>query len=184
MTKVINKKALMVLLTLVLAFCWLSVPASAAEVKEGGCIGGDVATPQWGGYVYNLTFESLDIYACKYDSFGRPHGVDVNGAHPSWTGSNKGFFCYLTEDFYQGMTEENLDKFYCTLWFNIEGSEITKYEVLVNDTLLVTKTKDLLGDRTCTWICPKMPEMDIVIKVYTLSGLRSSICGRVIPEHT
>lgn len=182
MTKVINKKALLVLLALVLAFCWLSVPVSAAEVEDEVCIGGNVASPQWGGTVYNLTFESMDVYACKIDSYGRPYGAEVNYTHASWDGSNQAFFCYLTEDFYQGMIEENLDEFYCTLWFNIQGDQITKYEILVNDEVILTKTKDLLGNRSCTWICPRMPEMTIGIKVYTTSGLKASIWGRVVPR--
>lgn len=179
MTKVINKKALLVLLTLVLAFCWLTVPVSAAEVNNDMCANSEVS-PYWGGTVDELYFDSLEIYAYALDSYGRPTGVDVNDTHASWQGASKGFFCYLPPAFYQGMVDQNYKYFYCKMTFLLEGTQLTKYEIVLDDEVIYEKTKGIEGWQTYTWKWPRTSDMTIGIKAYTESGLKATIWGRVI----
>ena len=107
MTKVINKNTLMVLLTLVLAFCWLAVPASAAEAEsyedymaEGVSITriGDVASPQWGGDIYSLMLEEFTVRAFGgYNSKGQPIEIEVNDEFGYVEGPAAWLYCSLSD---------------------------------------------------------------------------------------
>lgn len=69
MTKVINKKALLFLLTLVLAFCWLAVPVSAAEINSDTDYSaeGTTAAPATPNSVYGILLNQIEVFPAKVE---------------------------------------------------------------------------------------------------------------------
>lgn len=187
MTKVINKKALLVLFTLVLAFCWLTVPASAAEVESNEdfiaqCVSitriGDVASPQWGGTVDSLMLEELTVKALgRNESSVRPVGTSVNGEFGYAKGPAPWLYCALSDNFYNGMVEARLNKFVCHLKFSVDGTQLQRYIVKVDGVTIVTEEIDGPGVFAITWVSQRKLDTDFSVAVETYST-KATVYGR------
>lgn len=180
MTKIFNKKGLAVLLVFVLSFCWLIVPASAADVENEICKTDDVSS-RWGGTVDELLFQEMYVYAFGgYNLKGEPIGYTINDSYGYGSGPSGGMFCYLPDEFYQGMINLGYDQFLCYLTFSLEGTQLTSYELLLDDQVVYTATKNLEGEHTICWVGPRKPNTEFGIKAYTESGLKATIWGRML----
>lgn len=187
MTKVINKKALLVLLTLVLAFCWLAVPVSAAEtesyedyVAEGVSITriGDVASPQWGGEVYSLMLEEFTVKALAgFDKKGNPIGIEVNDEYGHMEGPAPWLYCALSDNFYYGMEDAGLDTFLCHLKFSVDGTQLQRYIVKVDDITIVDTELTRTGEFEVTWTSPRKLDSEYCV-IATTRSTKSTVWGR------
>lgn len=184
MTKVINKKAIMILFTLVLAFCWLAVPVSAAEtesyedyIAEGASITriGDVASPQWGGDIYSLKLEEFTLRAFGgYNSSGKPIEIEIydeygNAEYGYVEGPADWMYCKLSDTFYYGMVNANLNTFICHLRFSVDGTQLQRYTVKVDDVTIVDTKLNVPGEYEVSWLSPRKLDTDFCVSATTLS---------------
>lgn len=187
MTKVINKKVFLVLFTLVLSFCWLAVPVSAAEtesyedyVAEGASITriGDVASPQWGGDIYSLMLEEFTVKAFGgYDSNKDPISLDIDGEYGHVEGPSQWLYCGLSDDFYYGMLKKNLNTFICHLRFSVDGTQLQRYIVKVDDVTIIDTKLNVPGEYEVSWISSRKLDTEFSVAATTLST-QSTVHGR------
>ena len=187
MTKVINKKALLVLLALVLTFCWLAVPVSAAEaesyenyVAEGVSLTriGDVASPRWGGKINSLMLEEFTVRAFGgYNSKGQPIEIEINDDYGHAEGPLAWLYCGLSDNFYYGMINANLNTFICHLRFSVDGTQLQRYIVKVDDVTIVDTALNRPGEYEITWTSPRKLDTEYCVAAETLST-KATVWGR------
>lgn len=188
MTKVINKKALLVLLTLVLAFCWLAVPVSAAEVNDNADYfveeAGEISfTPLDGMGQRSITsnlLKQLDVYAAKKNSDGTYTTYTIGGSPLTETGPANILNCYLPDGYYQAMLNEGLGYFYCELTFTVRGSNLKQYKLVVNDEVKYTGSLASSGGTyTVYWVSPRQETTTFDIIAYDSNNTSSAAWGHI-----
>lgn len=171
---------LLVLLALVLSFCWLVVPATAAEVSNEISVNDDFS-PRARPHIDELLFQEMYVYAFGgYNSKNEPIGYSINGEYGYGSGPSGGLFCYLPDEFYQGMIDLGYDQFLCYLTFSLEGTQLTRYELLLDGQVVFEATKNVTGEHTLCWIGPRKPTMEFGIHVYNENDIIGGIYGRVL----
>lgn len=187
MAKVYNKKFLAVLLVFVLSFCWLIVPASAAEtesyedyVAEGVSITriGDVASPRWGGEIYSLMLEECTVRAFGgYNSKGQPIEIEINDDYGHVEGPAAWLYCGLSDNFYDGMINANLNTFICHVRFSVDGTQLQKCIVEVDDVTIIDTELTKPGEYEITWTSPRKLDTLYAVAITTLST-KATVLGR------
>lgn len=193
MTKVINKKALLVLLTLVLAFCWLAVPVSAAEVGdeltyystesvESILVSTDEEMAAR-SITNNLLYE-LDIYAAKkvkgtanqYETY--TIGNDGKPLHTE--GPSVILNYYLPDGYYQTMLNNNLDYYWCVLTFDVRGTNLTRYKVETDEGVVLENSVVPSGNTyRVQFPCPRRDTATFSLIVYDNKGTSSASWGHI-----
>lgn len=192
MTKVINKKALMVLLTLVLAFCWLSVPASAAEIDEnmGYCAENakvisitDLDELQ-GRTIYGTLLEELKVYAGKAEKDGTITPYTFGGSPLIVEGPANILNCYLPNGYYQAMINEGMDYYVCYLTFKARGINLKRFTVEVDGQIVINQpvtensaTQEKLV--TVAWATARKETSTFEVVVYDNKNVSSAAWGHV-----
>ena len=187
MTKTVNKKVLSFLMILVLSLCWLSAPASAAEIEnyegyvaEGVSITriGDVVSPRWGGDIDSLMLEEFTVRAFGgYNSKGKPIEIEINDDYGHVEGPAAWLYCGLSDNFYYGMINANLNTFICHLRFSVDGIQLQKYIVQVDDVTIVDTALNRPGEYEITWTSPRKLDTEYSVAATTLST-KATVMGR------
>ena len=187
MTKTVNKKVLSFLMILVLSLCWLSAPASAAEIEnyegyvaEGVSITriGDVVSPRWGGDIDSLMLEEFTVRAFGgYNSKGQPIEIEINDDYGHVEGPAAWLYCGLSDNFYYGMINANLNTFICHLRFSVDGIQLQKYIVQVDDVTIVDTALNRPGEYEITWTSPRKLDTEYSVAATTLST-KATVMGR------
>lgn len=188
MTKFINKKVFLVLFTLVLAFCWIAVPVSAAETNdckdycadEAGVICIENIDEMQSRSVDSCYIDAIRVYAYggKNDD-GTPIKVTMGNVYGYARGPATYLYCSVPTTLYDGMALHNYNKFLCYLTFSVKGANLQRYTVKVNGTVVINKTLDSEGKITVYWTCPRQKGTEYEVVVY--SDTDSKTCtGRII----
>lgn len=189
MTKVINKKALLVLLTLVLAFCWLSVPVSASEVvNEAGYVIGNgeliFVSPDDGVAGRSITGNLLDlfvVYAAKEQADGTYAIYTINSDYPLVAGGPANILnIYLPDGYYETMQAAGLDYFYCEVTFQVSGSNLKRVKVDVDDVVVADgAVASGGGTYTVKWVSPRRETTTFRVIVYDNNNVSSVSWGHI-----
>ncbi len=176
MTKVVDKKALLVLLSLVLAICWLAVPVSAAELTDcddycAECAGvlciDDIDKMQTRS-VSSSFIDEIRVYAYGgIDNEGKPIKVTMGGVYGYAKGPATILVCRLPNALTSGMAIHGYDKYLCYLTFSVEGTNLQRYTVKVDNTVVINKTLSDEGKVTVYWTCPVKKSTSYEVAVYS-----------------
>lgn len=187
MTKTVNKNVLSFLMILVLSLCWLAVPVSAAEVEnyedyiaEGVSITriGDVASPRWGGEIYSLMLEECTVRAFGgYNSKGQPIEIEINDDYGHVEGPCAWLYCELSDNFYYGMINANLNTYICHVRFSVDGTQLQRCIVEVDDVTIIDTELTRPGEYEITWTSPRKLDTLYAVAITTLST-KATVMGR------
>lgn len=188
MTKVINKKALLVLLTLVLAFCWLAVPVYAAEIEDDTSYSagnGELifVSPNEGMAERSVTSNMLNklvVYAAKKQADGT-YTTYTFGDYPLIENGPANILnCYLPDGYYQAMWNEGLDYFYCELTFTVKGTNLSRVKIEVDDDIVITgKVASSGGTYTAKWYSPRRETTTFSVVVYDINNVNAMSWGHI-----
>lgn len=185
MTKVINKKALLVLLTLIMAFCWLTVPVSAAEINSDADYSaeGTTAAPATPNSVYGILLNQIEVYPAKVE--GNQLVLYTFGGGP-YTASGPANILNVSipsED-YQVMLQDEFDYFYCVLNAKVSGVNLKRWTVEVDGVIKkdATVVEDSMTHNayvSAAWICPIRKTTTIVATVYDKNNVSAVATGHI-----
>ncbi|MCM1167791.1 MAG: hypothetical protein NC299_13890 [Lachnospiraceae bacterium] len=188
MTKVISKRAFLVLFTLVLSFCWLVVPVSAAEINncENYCTDGagviciENIDEMQSRSVDSCLIDEIRVYAYGgINDDGTPIKVTVGNVYGYSKGPASYLYCRIPAALYDGMALHNYNKFLCYLTFSVKGTNIQRYAVKVNGTVVINQTLNSEGKVTVYWTCPRQKGTSYEVVVYSDSDSKTCT-GRIM----
>lgn len=196
MTKVINKKVLLVLLALVMAFCWLAVPASAEGVSfskttsdnftvesitdpilsADGLHTEDVAVPLANVDNFSVKGESFLVIPARYNRSEGVYERLMNQEYWSVTGPGYSpYNCTVSSEISQFMLENGFDLLYVELVYNIQGTSTYRIELTLNNPEWVDCPDRAQGGKNLVrWMMPK---------TYHTYGLNVTPTGSTIAKY-
>lgn len=177
MTKLINKKVFLVLLTVVFSLCWLAVPASAEEVtcseatsehfivesitdpilNVDGLRSEDIATPFASVDNFSVKGETFLVIPARYNSSEGVYERLMNQEYWSITGAGyTPYNCAVSHETSQFMAENGFDLVYVELVYNIQGTSTYRIELSLDYPEWVDCPSRVQGGKNLVrWMMPK-----------------------------
>ena len=177
MTNVINKKALIVILALIMSICWFAVPTSAAAVDKNDFFADGASVTFYDDIESNgsrtidsVLLRQLCVYpAYKFDD-GTYHVNQQEGQYAVANGPTYPILnCTVSSYISQQMTTHGYNYFYNTLNFSMSGKNIYAVELLVDDERVVYANVNGSTGGTFSWFTPKK-NYDYELIVYSNTG--------------
>lgn len=196
MTKIINKKAFLILLAVIFSFCWLIVPASAEEVSYSETTSDnfivesitnpilsvdrlhpeDIATPFADVDNFSVKGETFLVIPARYNQNEGVYERLMNQEY--WSVASSGYTpynCTVSREISQFMAENGFDLFYVELVFNIQGTSTYRIELsLDNPEWVDCPTRAQGGKNLVRWMMPK---------AYHTYGLNVTPSGSLIAKY-
>lgn len=176
MTKYINKKMVSVLMAFVFSLCWLVIPVSAEEVNtdldffaEGASLTriSDITEPQ-GRSITSCLLRNITVAAYGgIDSNGNPIANSINGEYGYAEGPSKILNCTVPSTFYQGMIDLGYGEFIGILVFSVEGTNLQRVVLEVDDEVMVDASLRSSGWYSVTWTSPRKLSTSYELVVYS-----------------
>lgn len=163
MTKVVNHKALIVMLTLIMSICWFAVPASAATVEKHDFFADgasvilydDIDIPS-SRTIDSVLLNQLCVYPAYIFDDGTYHINQQEGQYAVANGPTYPILnCTVSSYISQQMTTYGYNYFYNTLNFSMSGKNIYAVELLVDDEQVVYANVNGQTGGTFSWFTPK-----------------------------
>lgn len=151
MTKVINKKVLLVLMTLVITICWIATPVRAvAATTEDTTSASPTA-------IYYLKGITMAVCPAKYDNITGQYLI-LTGEYNEYVGINSstGYSPYNVTLPRIGYNLDEWNLMYVELVYEITGGSSYRVDFSVDNPEYVTYDKSVTSGRhLITWIVPK-----------------------------
>lgn len=163
MTNVINKKALIDMLALIMSICWFAVHTSAATVDKTDFFADGASVSFYDDIESNgsrtidsVLLKQLCVYpAYKFDD-GTYHVNQQEGQHAVANGPTYPFLnCTMPSYISQQMTTYGYNYFYNTLNFSMSSKNIYAIELLVDNERVVYANVNGQTGGTFNWFTPK-----------------------------
>lgn len=160
MTRFFNKKATSLLVSILLAICWFAMPVSAETVNEDMdyfAEGASITRICDIDEVHNRSITSCllrNLTVAAYGgigSDGNPIAYSINGEYGYAEGASTILNCTLPSTFYQGMIDLGYNEFIGILVFSVEGTNLQRVVLEVDDDTKVNASLNSSGWYTITW---------------------------------
>lgn len=112
-----------------------------------------------------------ELFIYGYDdksADGNPIRVSMG---PKGFGYSKGpatiLNCHLPNGFYNLLNYKGINKYLCYLTFSVEGTNVQRYKIEVNNTVVIDKALNSAGKVTVYWTCPRQMLTSYKVVVYS-----------------